>query len=856
MLEATVNNIPEVLAQLKRRYVSSFKSHLIAGLLGLSLSFLWALVFFSVAVQRHQFSEVLFDQQFASVQRLAADLDSKLKERIHILGSVAEKLPDGLAPAALDAYLAQLSGLHSTFSAGIAIIGLDGKAIADYPVAPGRRGVYFGDRDYFTQVAATRKPYIDKPVIDRALKHPVLVIGVPISDSAGNFRGVMIGITDLTAPNFLGSVSEQELSGKGEFWVISPLHNVIVAATDAKRVMTAPPMRGTNLMYDRFVDGFEGSGTATSTLGELHLFSGKYVPTAQWLVVEALPTDVAFRPVTAMQNRLMIAAGILTLLAMLLTYWVARHMCARLDKIGQTMQRMKEGTAQPVPLPVNGGDEMDRLLSNFNVLIEENHRSEAALAASEQRFRMLVEHAPDAIVVQTRGRFAYVNTAAMRLLGAQSKEQLLDQAIIEIIPPRWREMATASVRLINERRENIPPREVKLLRLDGTVAYVEISAIPYYYENEHGALVFARDITERKRAANELRESEERFQRLLALSTEWYWEQDEHYRFTRISGWPTEQARERARQFIGHTRWDITPGIDEAIWKAHRATLEARLPFWDFEYVSRTPEGHIIWYSLNGEPLFNDNGIFKGYHGTGSDITKRKLADEALHRSRELVRELAAHQEKIKEEERRRIARDIHDDLGQTLLALRLDVSMFAQRVADCHPRLHNKVSTVLHQLDTTMKNVRTIINDLRPSVLDLGLLAAMEWQVREFQRRNGIACELIVDDEDFDRYLDESRSAALFRIVQESLTNINRHAQASKVQILVRVEAGRLQMTIADNGVGMTANSRKKKNSFGLVGIEERIITLGGMFTIDSAPGQGTLLSFSLPVGQVLSTC
>lgn len=213
------------------------------------------------------------------------------------------------------------------------------------------------------------------------------------------------------------------------------------------------------------------------------------------------------------------------------------------------------------------------------------------------------------------------------------------------------------------------------------------------------------------------------------------------------------------------------------------------------------------------------------------------------------LRELAAHREHIKEAERKRIARDIHDDLGQTLLALRIDVSLFADRIAQTHPRLHDKVSSMLSHIDAATKSMRSVINDLRPSVLDLGLLAAIEWQVREFRQRTGIACELDVDDEQFDFGLDEQRATALFRVVQESLSNIIRHAQATQVRITVRAEDGTLDMTIADNGVGIGAGTPKTTHSFGLAGIEERIHALGGSFTVDSKAGHGTQLRFSVPM-------
>lgn len=226
------------------------------------------------------------------------------------------------------------------------------------------------------------------------------------------------------------------------------------------------------------------------------------------------------------------------------------------------------------------------------------------------------------------------------------------------------------------------------------------------------------------------------------------------------------------------------------------------------------------------------------------------LQTDELRQSKQLLRQLASHQEMIKEEERKRIAREIHDELGQNLLAIRIDASMLHSRTAKMHPRLNEKAAYALDQIDTTIKSVRSIINNLRPPVLDLGLFAAIEWQIQEFRRRSGIVCEIVADDENFDRDLDEKSAIALFRILQESLTNIIKHAQAKRVEIILSRDAGLLHMKIADNGVGFQPEIARKGKTFGLQGIEERIRMLGGELKIGSVQGQGTTLTISLPVG------
>jgi signal transduction histidine kinase len=218
-----------------------------------------------------------------------------------------------------------------------------------------------------------------------------------------------------------------------------------------------------------------------------------------------------------------------------------------------------------------------------------------------------------------------------------------------------------------------------------------------------------------------------------------------------------------------------------------------------------------------------------------------------LQLSHQKLRRLADHAYQIKEMERKRIAREIHDDLGQSLLALRIEAELLAGRTKGTHSHLHKRARATLLQIDTTIKSVRQIINDLRPTVLDLGLSAAVEWQVNQFQRRTGIQCE--VQDDHGEIALPDHCATAFFRILQESLTNVVRHANATRVKVELRLNGGWLSLTVRDNGCGLPPGGRNKYGSFGLVGIEERIVILGGTCAVFSEPDGGTTVMVSAPV-------
>lgn len=233
-----------------------------------------------------------------------------------------------------------------------------------------------------------------------------------------------------------------------------------------------------------------------------------------------------------------------------------------------------------------------------------------------------------------------------------------------------------------------------------------------------------------------------------------------------------------------------------------------------------------------------------------TDITERKAMEGALLQSQAQLRQLALHLETAKEDERKRISRDIHDELGQNLLVLRIDLSMLSARTGASHPRLQQRLDTMLGNVDTTIKSVRGIMNALRPLVLDLGLQTAMEWQIGDFSKRSGIACGLLVADETLFARIGGDSEIVLFRIVQEALSNVLRHAGAQHAEVALSADGGGLCLQISDDGIGIAPHERRKSQCFGLIGIAERISALGGRF--DIAPfsaGQGCRLIVRIPL-------
>ena len=213
----------------------------------------------------------------------------------------------------------------------------------------------------------------------------------------------------------------------------------------------------------------------------------------------------------------------------------------------------------------------------------------------------------------------------------------------------------------------------------------------------------------------------------------------------------------------------------------------------------------------------------------------------------ELLRELSAHHELVREGERAHIAREIHDEMGQELTALKMDLSVMGLESGADSPRIKEQVRELKARVDDLIQTVRDVATSLRPAALDLGILSGVEWLVEEFRKRSGIACRVKVESEDID--LAEDRSIVVFRILQESLTNISRHADARNVEISLRSDATHVRLDVKDDGRGFDAAAVRQKNTFGLLGIRERAIMLHGTLDITSEPGRGTQVSLSIPI-------
>lgn len=309
-------------------------------------------------------------------------------------------------------------------------------------------------------------------------------------------------------------------------------------------------------------------------------------------------------------------------------------------------------------------------------------------------------------------------------------------------------------------------------------------------------------------------------------------------------------------QLTGYTSEDLC-GNTPSVLKTGYTSLEEYQELWEIilsgqvwqgEFLNRRKNGEQYWEEASISPIIRPDGTITHFVGIKQDITLRKKTEEELRTSRRELRELSAHLVKVREQERTRIARELHDELGQSLATFKIGLCLLADELKPDQAPLAEHARDMSRLIGETIRTVQRICTELRPAILDdLGLADAMEWQAREFVRRTGIVCVLAANLHTPD--LDPEVATAMYRIFQETLTNVIRHSGATKVEASLAEKGSRLVLTVSDNGNGMAIKKHSDRISFGFIGMRERAAYLGGKVRISSRPGIGTSILIRIPI-------
>jgi PAS domain S-box-containing protein len=363
-----------------------------------------------------------------------------------------------------------------------------------------------------------------------------------------------------------------------------------------------------------------------------------------------------------------------------------------------------------------------------------------------------------------------------------------------------------------------------------------------------------RDVTERVRAEADLVHERDLLQALMDNAPDTIYFKDAGSRFTRIN---RAQAQvlgvPNPDDAIGKTDADFQPQhLAAAFLAEEQRIVQGGEPVVDRVEFNPTPDGQARWFSATKAPLRSPAGEVIGLVGISRDITARMEMEAALRRSHEQLEALTVRLQTIREEERARFAYMLHDQLGQELSSLKMDIAWFQRNLSLVDPaRLAEKARDMGTLLDHCIQTVRHVTTELRPSLLDdFGLAAAIEWQLREFEAQSGIESSLIRDGEMVQ--LDREASTMLFRIFQELLANVRQHAQATQVEVELSQPADQVMLQVRDNGRGISIAELNSPQSLGLRAMREQLRRLGGSLDMEGIRGQGTIVRLQAPVRSV----
>ena len=445
----------------------------------------------------------------------------------------------------------------------------------------------------------------------------------------------------------------------------------------------------------------------------------------------------------------------------------------------------------------------------------------------------------------------YANVAAEAMLG-YAPGALIERPLIEFEPnlsmDRWLNLwkrARAS-------EDGAQSFATQCLRADGSLLPTDVSLSFLRFAGGEYLVVYLTDVTERRRALAALQESEARLQGIAANVPGMVFRLE---RLALSADIDFAYISEGSERLVGYSPSVLSHrdvGIRSLVHPDDRASYHQTQDQaidsesnWSWQGRILTRQGEQRWAEIKAVTRRMEDGAVV-WDGIVWDISDSKRIELELDASRAQLRELSAHLETVREEEKARIAREVHDELGQMLTVLKLETSMCELAYAQLDPGLHERLNSMKRLIAQLFQLVRDVATALRPPILDAGIASAIEWQARRFEARTQIPC--LVQVPDSLPALSDAKAIGLFRILQEALTNVMRHAQAHTVELTLVVEGANLRLTISDDGAGFVA-APGRPASFGLVGMRERVLIMGGQLTLDSELGEGTTLSVTVPL-------
>ena len=479
-------------------------------------------------------------------------------------------------------------------------------------------------------------------------------------------------------------------------------------------------------------------------------------------------------------------------------------------------------------------------LLGVTINITERKKAEQAVKESEEKFRTMIEQAPDGIFISDQDAFLVdVNTSGCIMLG-YSKEELLKMKYFDLISPE--NLKNDPLRIDDLMSGKIILNERKVIRKDGSEISVEINA----KLSANGLIQsYIRDVTDRNKAEQAVKESEEKYRTLVEQAVDAIALYDATGKILDVNTGSANLLGYTKKELLQMSLSDVLTAEEiklkpvqyDLLRKGNSTVRQRKL---------RRKDKSIVETEVRSQQL--PDGRFLSVI---RDLTERIQAETELETSYQAIRKLTSHLQNIREEERTSIAREIHDELGQQLTVMKMDVSWLKKEVGIKNESVNIRLKELIGMLDETVKSVRRISSQLRPSLLDdLGLAAAIEWQLQEFEKKSGIITRFITSTTEIKLPIDIK--TALYRIFQESMTNVARHSKAKNVRVNLSAKNNKLILSITDDGKGFDKREIADKKTLGILGMKERTSMIGGIYKIESIPGNGTVATVAISLTRI----
>jgi len=505
----------------------------------------------------------------------------------------------------------------------------------------------------------------------------------------------------------------------------------------------------------------------------------------------------------------------------------------------EVLRKKKDGT--PIICRLTASRIGDALVDKQVVITYEDVTDQKA---AEEVYMTMAESSQVGVYVVHDGKFLYINPIGAAYAGYRVDE-LTGMSSMLLVHPDDRELVARRAKSMLRGRAKTP-HVFRILTKGSQTRWIMETVTPIRFRGRRAILGNSMDITEQKEAQGKLQELEALEASILeSIPHAVIGLRDRKIFFAndgveKVFGWKSGELIGQETRLLYRSREEF-----EVIDKLLYSTLERRRTF-AVEYPCRRKDGAEIECMISaariGERLEHQSIVI-----TFENITYRKQFEKEIALSRGRLRDLSMHLQTVREKERTRIARELHDELGQLLTALNTGIILLKKKIPPEQPNLSERTQSMKDLIDMTMQTVKRIYMDLRPGMLDhLGLPVAMDWQCQEFQKRTGIQCRVDVEPEDMDPNKDAS--ITVFRILQETLTNVAKHSKATKVNVSLREVESDLELVVTDNGRGIREEELQKPKSFGLLGIRERVDFRGGEVKITGKKGKGTTVTVRMP--------